>query len=44
MALAQVAQRGGGCPISGDVQGQPGAGTEQPDRAVGTPVHCRGVD
>jgi len=27
-ALAQVAQRGGGCPISGDTQGQAGWGSE----------------
>ena len=37
-ALAQVAQRGGGCPIPGDSQGQAGG-------ALSTliyPVHCRG--
>jgi len=27
-ALAQVAQRGGGCPILGDIQGQAGPGCE----------------
>ena len=27
-ALAQVAQRGGGCPIPGDTQGQAGWGSE----------------
>ena len=41
--LAQFAQRGGGCPISGDIQVQAGWGSEQPDVAVGVPVHCRGV-
>ena len=29
-ALAQVAQRGGGCPIPGDAQGQVGWGSEHP--------------
>ena len=43
-ALAQVAQRGGGYPIPGDIQGQTEWGCEQPDRAVGVPVHCRGVE
>ena len=42
-ALRQVAQRGGGCPIPGDTQGQAGWGSEQPDVAVGVPVHCREV-
>ena len=42
-ALALVAQRRGGCPIPGDVQCQAGWGSEQPDLAVGVPVHCRGV-
>ena len=42
-ALEQVAQRGGGCPTPGDTQGQAGWGAEQPDLAVGDPVHCRGV-
>jgi len=40
---AQIAQRGGGCPIPGDAQGQAGWGFEHPDLAVGVPVHCRGV-
>ena len=39
-ALAQVAQRGGGCPVCGDSQGQAGRGS---DLTVGFPVHCRGV-
>ena len=29
--------------LKGDVQGHAGSGSEQPDRAVGVPVHCRGV-
>jgi len=29
-------------PSLGDVQGQAGPGSEQPDVAVGVPVHCRG--
>ena len=42
-ALAQVAQRGGGCPVLGDTQGQAGWGSEQPGLAVGVPGHCWGV-
>jgi len=37
----QAAQRGGGCPIPGDIQGQAGWGSEEPDLAVDVPVHCR---
>jgi len=37
------AQRGGGCPVCGDIQGQAGQISEQPDVAVGVTVHCRGV-
>ena len=37
--LAQTAHRGGGCPIPVDTQGQAGRGSEQPDVAVGVPVH-----
>ena len=33
----------GECPIPGGLQGQAGQGSEQPDLAVGAPVHCRGV-
>jgi len=40
-ALEQVAQRGGGCSITGDVQDQTGQSSEQPDLAVGGPVYCR---
>ena len=42
-ALGWDAQRGGGCPIPGDTQEQAGWGSEQPDVAVGVPVHRRGV-
>jgi len=28
---------------AGDIQDQAGQGSEQPDLAVGVPVHCRGV-
>jgi len=41
--LAQVAQRGGGCPIRGNVQGQVGWGSEQPDPAEDVPAHGRGL-
>ena len=40
-ALEQVAQRGDGCPVIPG--GQSGRCSEQPDPAVGVPVHCRGV-
>lgn len=42
-ALEQVTQRGGGCPVTGDIQGQTGWDTKKPDRAVGVPVHFRVV-
>jgi len=42
-ALEQIAQRGGGCPVPGDIQGQAGSGSEQAVLAVGAPVHCREV-
>ena len=42
-ALAQVAQRFGGCPIPGYFQGKAGLGSEHPDLTVDIPVHCRGV-
>ena len=32
------------CPVPGDVQGQAGQGSEQPDLAMHVPVHCRGVE
>ena len=40
-ALEPVAQRGGGCPITGHIQGQSGWGSEQPDLAVSVLIHCR---
>ena len=42
-AMEQVAQRCGGCPIPGDVQGQVGWGFKQPDLAIAVPVYSRGV-
>jgi len=37
------AQRGGGCCVLGDIQGQAGWVSEQPDLAAGVPVHGRVV-
>jgi len=42
-AREPVAQRGGECPILGDIQGQVGQGSEQPNLAVDVSVHCRGA-
>jgi len=42
-ALEQLAQGGDGSPILGDIQGQAGQGSEQPNLAVSVPVHSRGV-
>ena len=42
-ALEQVVQRSSGCPIHGDLQGQAGQCSEQPDLAVCVSVHYRGV-
>jgi len=39
-ALTWVAQRWW---MSGDTQEQAGWGSEQPDQAVGVPVHCRRI-
>jgi len=41
--LEQVAQRGGRCPIPGNVQGQIGGGSEQPGLVEDGPAHCRGL-
>jgi len=41
--LAQVAQRGGKCPILGNIQDQVGRGSEQLDQVEGVPAHCRGI-
>jgi len=38
--LAQVAQRGGRCPIPGNIQGQAGQGSEKREDV---PTHGRGV-
>ena len=42
-ALPQVAQRGGGCPVPGNVQGQVGRHSEQPDPVEDVPAYGRGV-
>ena len=42
-ALEQAAQRGGGCLVLGDIQGQAGPDSWQLDLAVGVPVHCQEV-
>jgi len=42
-AQAQVAQRGDRCPIPGNIPGQVGRGSEQPDPVEDVPAHCRGV-
>jgi len=42
--LARAAQRGGRCPIPGNIQGQVGRGSEQPDLVEVVPAHCRGLD
>jgi len=42
--LAQVAERGGRCPIPGNIPGQVGQGSEQPDPLEGVPAHCRGLE
>jgi len=41
--LAQVAQRGGLCPIPGNIDSQVGQGSEQSNPVEGVPAHCRGV-
>ena len=38
--LAQVDQRGGRCPIPGNIQDQVGQGSEQPGLVVDVPTHC----
>lgn len=44
MNREQVTQRGNGCPIPGDIQGQSGSGSEHLIKLlVGHPVHCKGV-
>ena len=41
--LEQVVQRGGRCPMAGNIQGQVGQASEQPDLVEDVPAHCRGV-
>jgi len=41
--LEQVAQRGGGCPIPANIQGQAGRGSEQPGLGEDVHAYCRGV-
>ncbi|KAK4819013.1 hypothetical protein QYF61_024129 [Mycteria americana] len=41
--LEQGAQRGCRCPIPGNIQGQVGRGSEQPDLVEDVPAHCKGV-
>jgi len=41
--LAQVARRGGRCPVPGNIPGQVGWGSEHPDPVEAVPAHCRGV-
>ena len=43
LKLAQAAQRGGGCPIPGNTQGQVRGGSGQPDPGEDVPAHCRGL-
>ena len=42
-ALEQVPQRGGRCPIPGNIQGQVGWASEIPNLVEDFPAHCRGV-
>jgi len=35
--------KGGRCSVPGNVQGQGGWGSEQPDQVEDVPAHCRGV-
>jgi len=39
----QVAQRGGQCPIPGNIQDQVGRGSEEPDPVEDVPAYCRVV-
>ena len=41
--LEQVARRSGRCPIPGNIQGEVGRDSKQPDLVEGVPIHCRGV-
>lgn len=39
--MEEVAQESGGCPASGNIQGHPGLGSEQPDLIEDDHAHCR---
>jgi len=41
--LERIVQRGGKCPVPGNIQGQVGQVSEQPDLVEDVPAHCRGV-
>jgi len=41
--LKQIAQKGSRCPVPGNIQGQVGWGSEQPDLVEDVHAHCRGV-
>ena len=41
--LERVSQRGRRCPIPGNIEGQVGWGSEQPDLVVDAPAHCKGL-
>jgi len=41
--MEQIAQRGSGVPVPGDIQGQAGRGSEQPGLVEDVPAYCRGV-
>jgi len=43
-ALEWVAQRGGGCPLPGSVQGQVGRGSEQPGLVEDSLLMAGGLD
>lgn len=38
-----IAQGGGKCCIPGNIQGQVGQASEQPNLVEGAPAHCRGI-
>jgi len=40
----RFAQRGGQCPITENIPGQVGQGSEQPDLVEDVPAHCGGLD
>ena len=42
--LEQVAQLGNGGPVPGNIQGQVGWGSEQPDVVKDVPAYCRRLD